>query len=906
MTDDIARLVVAVDSTSAASASKNLDNLTAAGNKTAQSQDQVAKSAGRAKQSMSDAAAAAGEYTKTANELRFATRGLPAQFTDIAVSLQAGQNPLTVFLQQGGQLKDMFGGVGPAAKAMGGYILGLINPVTIAAAALVTLGAAWHSGEAEASGFQKAIAQVGDTAGVTSDQLMNLAASTAGGINTQHQMAGALAEVVASGKIASSQYAVVAEAAVNMERATGQSVEDTVKAFAKLGDEPTEAVAKLNAEFHFLTAAQYENIKALEEQGKTQDAARLATEAYADAVNARTKDVLESLGTLEKGWFYLKVGASAAWDAMLGVGRDTTGADKITELHEKLLEIENPSSFMSYAHLGNKGSQQRREAAERIRKEIGELQDAAIAAQKEASAKQNAQQAADAAISIDREAAQYRSTQEKRVAEITRTRGIANEAIRKATAAGNKELAESIAADQKQIEEGIAKKYKDPVAKKSSADREAERAAKAQAAEYERLNKTIDQHNATLDEDLGTQEKLTETQRFATKILSDLDNGYTKLDATQQQNIRTSLEELLAKDKLNQIDRERQQLIKQGQKLSDDIASDERRRASQADREVRAVGHSGTTNDYLSRLDRISDQAAEDRLDLARRTGELHAENMDEYLRQLEMIDEAERRQLDNEEGYFNRRKEAQADWRNGAKAAMEEIFEETNDVAGSTKDGWINAFQEMNKAIDTFAETGKFKIKEFAKAFIAELIKIELRILLSNVLSNIFGGGSAAGGVDGGANLGGSTYGYSNTYAGGMYAATGAVVQGGAKLATYALGGALGGIRSSATLFPMANGGTGLMGEAGPEGIVPLTRGPNGRLGVSMYGGGGGATFNLTTNVTISDSGTTSQTSVSGERDETATNAKMLGGMLNSKILEVLQDQRRQGGILWAIENGR
>lgn len=39
---------------------------------------------------------------KTARELQFATRGLPAQFTDIATSLASGQRPMMVFLQQGG------------------------------------------------------------------------------------------------------------------------------------------------------------------------------------------------------------------------------------------------------------------------------------------------------------------------------------------------------------------------------------------------------------------------------------------------------------------------------------------------------------------------------------------------------------------------------------------------------------------------------------------------------------------------------------------------------------------------------------------------------------------------------------------------------------------------------------
>ena len=57
-------------------------------------------------------------------QLAAAMRGVPAQLTDIVVSLQGGQRPLTVLLQQGGQLKDMFGGVVPAARA---FSQGLIS-----------------------------------------------------------------------------------------------------------------------------------------------------------------------------------------------------------------------------------------------------------------------------------------------------------------------------------------------------------------------------------------------------------------------------------------------------------------------------------------------------------------------------------------------------------------------------------------------------------------------------------------------------------------------------------------------------------------------------------------------------------------------------------------------------------
>ena len=84
-----------------------------------------------------------------------ALRQVPAQFTDIITSLQGGQAPLTVFLQQGGQLKDMFGGVGAAARALGGFVLGLVNPFTIAAAAAGALAYAYNAGANEAQAFQR-------------------------------------------------------------------------------------------------------------------------------------------------------------------------------------------------------------------------------------------------------------------------------------------------------------------------------------------------------------------------------------------------------------------------------------------------------------------------------------------------------------------------------------------------------------------------------------------------------------------------------------------------------------------------------------------------------------------------------------------------------------------------------
>ena len=62
------------------------------------------------------------------------------------------------------------------------------------------------------------------------------------------------------------------------------------------------------------------------------------------------------------------------------------------------------------------------------------------------------------------------------------------------------------------------------------------------------------------------------------------------------------------------------------------------------------------------------------------------------------------------------------------------------------------------------------------------------------------------------------------------------------------------GGIVSGPVAFPMRGGRTGLMGEAGPEAILPLARGPDGRLGVQTAKGGAGRPVNVVINVSTPD----------------------------------------------------
>lgn len=474
------------------------------------------------------ASASMGRMGMSAKATAAALRGVPAQFTDIIVSLQGGMNPLTVFLQQGGQLKDTFGGAGAAAKALGGYVLGLVNPFSVAAAGAAALAFAYHQGSQENDAFVRSIALTGNASGVTTNQLREYARQMSAVAGTQSQAASGLADFVAAGVRGGDEMRRYTQTAVEWEKVTGQAVSKTADQFASLQKDPLAAVLKLNEGANFLTVSVYEQIKALQEQGRNADASRVAMDTLDGAMRDRAKTIKESLGYIEAGWAAIKRVAAGAWDSMLNVGRQATVADQLADVRRQLAVEQRRLDGAERSSFG--GSRETKAQELRIRGTVEALK----AQETQLIANMQAEEKAAAAKAEGNRVMQARAEFDKKYekaleGEITLSQKL-EAARREAVAAGKNE------ADIKTVLAWVTEEH-------NKANKAGAKAAKAHNKELEDQKKLMAELAGLSPTFYSDWDKLTKMYRQGGMSLADLEKEQAKLLAKQPAMVALAKEE---------------------------------------------------------------------------------------------------------------------------------------------------------------------------------------------------------------------------------------------------------------------------------------------------------------------------------------------------------------------------
>jgi phage-related minor tail protein len=252
------------------------------------------------------------------------------------VQVASGQNPITALVQQGSQLSGTFGGIRPALAAVASLVTPAVVGVGALATTVIALGSAFVQGWRESRQLNDSIALTGNYAGVTAGEVERMARAIAA-LNARPvgNVREALAAAVGSGKFGPQSIEVVTTAVVQLQRFTGQSAEEIVKSFGGITSGVARWAAEQNKAYNFLTPKVYDQIRALEAQGNTQEAIALAVGALSDKLAGQTRN----LGFLEQGYEKAKTAASSFWEYLKSLGRDETTDDVLERARTRLQQL---------------------------------------------------------------------------------------------------------------------------------------------------------------------------------------------------------------------------------------------------------------------------------------------------------------------------------------------------------------------------------------------------------------------------------------------------------------------------------------------------------------------------------------------------------------------------------------
>ena len=812
-------------------------------------------------------------------------------------------------------------GAGAGASAAG--LLAILAPIALATAAVGALGVAFYKGGKEQDDFNESLTLTGNYAGVSAGQLGDMARQVSATIGTTGAAADVLASLAGSGKIAGESFVGIAQAAISMQEATGKAVGDTVAEFKKLADDPVKASAALNEQYHYLTASVYSQIAALEEQGDHAGAVKLATEQYADAINERTPKILENLSFWEKG--YNAVARAA--DQLKNLGRQDIGAD-----------IEQARRDLAGAQSGDVGLfQNKQEMIDLYTNRLNMLED---------------QQAAEADI------AKWQGEQAK--AQMSAVSAMAKiDALTKSSLTNEQKRADAIKDYKKQLDDirkvdpkdsrldqaaidknisNINAKFKDPKGATGSVDLTGFNDAKNVLAEtlvyYRNADKELEasQRAGVISQASYTEQRVSLLKQEAVEVAQGYEAEIAALEAAKAKKGTTASQIIQIDQKISDA---RSAMVKAQQETDSQlsiIATNEEGRLrkqtlavstytgalqrqvetlrQQGIRAASGLGQGDRQRGLTDQQNGIDDRINQQRLELANQYGDgSRGMSLDEYTQKLSALKATQQDLHDTVQANYDDMTAAQGSWSAGASSAWQNYLESARDVAGQTKNLFTNAFSSMEDAIVNFAMTGKLSFADFTKSILADMARIAVRQASSQAMSALFGlaASAASSYFGGGATSAGSTQaGYSGDLSGftpGSIQAKGGAWAGGVQM--FANGGAFtNSIVSKPTAFGMAGGGIGVMGEAGEEAIMPLTRTAGGQLGVRALtggGSGGGNVYNFPVAVSVQTTGdggtTTEDTTQLGKGIQQA--AKVEAETAISRGLQ-------PGGAIWRVINGR
>ncbi|MEN7429154.1 phage tail tape measure protein [Chromobacterium sp. TRC.1.1.SA] len=766
----------------------------------------------------------------SAGQLSNAMRMLPAQFTDIAVSLAGGQSPMMVFMQQGGQIKDMFGSAGEAVKAMGSYVLSLINPFTIATATVAAFSYAAYAGHKESRQLAMTLAMTSNAAGLTAESFRSMAESVAMSSNSSlGSSRDTMMALIGSGKLAGETLKNIATSAQVFAEVTGEKGAKAAKDFEDAISGDVKKLAEMNERFGFLTASQFEHIAALKEAGREEqakyDASVIISQHFAEVS-------LQSLGVIEKAWVSLINKVGSYWDAVKSLGRTPELGDNLKLVNDEIAHLEGESKGNKYwASFNKERLQELYNQRAGLESDIRRLQ---VNAAKE-SEQQSVQKAGTQAnMELEKKLDTLRTGKEKIKHELEELDRLVISA--RAAGLGSKYDDTTVS----KMRQDIIKKYSDKPRKESPYGKQEDR----EVADLQSRIAAENQIAGAMRLSGAAYDKMTEGAKLALKFRYQ--EGVATTEAAKANlRLRASLadelgqrQELTAalKDKISvqkSLDEADQRRTGEMQLQHEDMAKQLEfltLSAGQRDRaQAQWAAELETKRQLLDLQIKLNQAKADESAASTPAAKGARGEIVTRIEQEIESVKTTGAQKASDAVKAVDDKMSMAGNWTAGAKLALDSYADRARNVASQTQAAFSNAFNGMENSLTQFVMTGKLNFTDLANSIIEDMIRIQIRqsmsSMLSGTLSGLFGrSGPAAPIVDG-----------TSTGVGPLQANGGAWLSGAQLFATGAA--FTNSIVSRPTAF--AHGaGLGVMGEAGPEAIMPLTRDGSGRLGVRSAGG--------------------------------------------------------------------
>lgn len=824
-----------------------------------------------------------------------ALRTLPAQFTDIATQLAGGQSPFLILLQQGGQIKDSFGGLSPMLQALRDALFGFneesretsesaagisdaaegLNNTSEAAEKLGRAGGLLNTFNLAIAGTVGLLALLAGAAYSSSQQFDNVARSLilmgGAGFSSMQQLndaakavadnAGAsLAESVDTlvqlndtGKYTADQMSKIAKSILAMGDA-GLDTKAALADFSRLASDPIKALASLNQQYGFVDEAMMKHIITLEKtKGKTA-AANEAITLFADTMEDRSNKIVEATDNIGQAWNGLKAFSSDIF-GQIGVTVRAWG-NQIIDIFE-LVKASIKDLFLNITSLDAKFTGTIAGWAEKI-PGGGALANF---------------------LGMDVEAMKKAGAEADKEIEANKKRY--NELWKRVTAPNAQAYYEAEARGASvKGEGGSSRESRDAVSKLAQDSAKKSKEAKATLEAGDRTLENYRAQARTLTETLETLRQTGETHAKNTEF-SKQQSRFAELDEAAKTRALTAQEKSLLSSR---------EAILNAAKVVD-------QKNKEVEAQQKINGLVQQANKYVTQMSEKTD-ALRDSAGLSSRQTQRMMEEA--QLRQGwlngggKLEDAGYEKELAALRKYYAEEDKLRGDWKAGAVAGWNEYLDAATNTYDAVKNVASSTLTGLSNMLTELMTTGTASVKEFGKSMLKMILEITNQLIVAYTVQAAMGW--ISGGSKGGSTPGGS---YANAAAGLTFNAKGGVYDS-PGLSKY-----VNGVYDSPQYFTFQGASKfakgGVFAEAGAEAIMPLTRDSAGRLGVRAQGGGGMApVINTTVNVDAGGSATV-QSSSSGDAM-----GRALADEMQNAALQVVQKHLKPGGMIYNFSKGR